>query len=172
MRKSYLSAAVLVLVAGGASAPAILDQFIRDKESGDKYELRAHLDGAKVWTISDGRTEGVHQGMTMTAAQCDAWRQTEIGKRLTFAHKVIKVQMSEAAWAGFGSFCWNVGNVGCASSSAVRLINQGKQAEGCSAMLLWRFITRGRKKIDCSRTNPYCEGVWERRNGEAELCAL
>ena len=171
-RKTALSAAVLALVAGGASAPVIMDQFIREKESSDRYELRAYRDGAKVWTVCDGKTEGVTRDTVMTKAQCDEWRKTEIGQRLTFVHSIVKVQMSEAAWAGVGSWCFNVGNYGCKRSTAVRLINQGKQQAGCDAMLQWRFITRNGRKIDCSTEQPYCKGLWERRQGERELCLL
>lgn len=171
-KKSLLSAAVLALVAVGASQTEILDQFIREKESSDRYELKAYQDGARVWTICDGKTAGVKRGDTMTKQQCDEWRKTEIGQRLTFAHKVIKVEMSEAAWAGFGSFCWNVGNKGCASSTAARQINAGRQADGCTSMLNWRYITRDGYKVDCSKPNPYCSGLWDRRLGEYQLCQL
>lgn len=172
MKRSHLSAAVLALVAAGASAPQIMDQFIREKESGDRYELKAYLDGARVWTVCDGKTEGVTKGTVMTKAQCDAWRQTEIGRRLAHVHSVIRVPMSEPALAGVGSWCFNVGNSGCARSTAVKLLNQGRKVEGCSAILNWRYITRDGRKIDCSTPQPYCSGVWERRQGEAELCRL
>lgn len=171
-KKTFLSAAVLALVAGGASAPVIMDQFIREKESSDRYELKAYLDGAKVWTVCDGKTKGVTKDTVMTKAQCDEWRKTEIAKRLTFVHSIIKVNMSEPAWAGVGSWCFNVGNTGCKGSTTVRLINQSRQVEGCKAMLMWRFITRDKKKIDCSTEQPWCSGLWERRQGESELCQL
>lgn len=171
-KKSLLSAAVLALVAAGASQTDILDQFVREKESSDRYELKAYQDGALVWTICEGKTAGVKPGDRMTKEQCDEWRKSEIGRRLTFAHKVIKVDMSEAAWAGFGSFCWNVGNSGCASSTAAKQINAGKQADGCASMLNWRYITRDGHKVDCSQPNPYCSGLWDRRLGEYQLCLL
>jgi lysozyme len=172
MSKTKLSAAVLTLVAAGASAPVILDQFIREKESSGQYHLRAYLDGARVWTVCDGKTEGVTPRTVMTPKECDYWRMTEIGKRLTFARNVITVPMSNPAWAGFGSFCFNVGNAACKSSSAARLINQGKQAEGCAAMLKWRYITRDGEKVDCSQANPYCAGLWDRRQAEYQLCLM
>lgn len=171
-KKSYLSAAVLALVAAGASQTDILDQFIREKESADRYELNAYQDGAKVWTICDGKTAGVKPGDVMTKQQCDDWRRSEIGKRLSFAHSVIKVPMSEAAWAAFGSFCFNIGNQGCASSTAARYLNAGRKIDGCKSMLNWRYITRDGRKIDCSEPNRYCSGLWDRRNAEAELCQL
>lgn len=171
-RKSYLSAAVLALVAAGASGPTIMDQFIREKESSDRYELKAYLDGARVWTVCDGKTEGVTSTTTMTREQCDAWRKTEIGKRLAFARRVVKAPLSEAAWAGVGSWCFNVGNHACGTSTAVRLINRGQRAAGCEAMLRFKYITRDGRKIDCSQPQPYCSGMWERRLGERELCLL
>lgn len=171
-KKSLLSAAVLALVAAGASQTSILDQFIKEKESSERYELKAYQDGARVWTVCDGKTDGVTATTTMTKKQCDDWRMTEIGQRLTFAHKVIRKPMSEAAWAGFGSFCWNVGNAGCERSTATSLINKGKQSDGCAAMLNWRYITRDGLKVDCSQPNPYCSGLWDRRLGEYQLCQL
>lgn len=171
-KKSLLSAAVIALVAAGASQTSILDQFIKEKESSERYELKAYQDGARVWTICDGKTVGVKPGDTMTKQQCDDWRKTEIGKRLTFAHKVIKVSMSDAAWAGFGSFCWNIGNTGCANSTTAKQINAGRQSAGCASMLNWRYITRDGLKVDCSQPNPYCSGLWDRRLGEFQLCQL
>ena len=171
-RSSYLSAAVLALVMAGASAPAIMDQYLLEKESSGVTPLKAYQDGARIWTVCDGKTEGVTRSTVMTKAQCDAWRQTEIGQRLQHVHSIIKVPMSEPAWAGVGSWCFNVGNAGCAKSTTVKLINQGQQAAGCKAILRWRFITRDSKKVDCSTKQPYCTGLWDRRNGEAELCAL
>jgi lysozyme len=170
--KSYLSAAVLALVLAGASAPTIMDQYLREKESSGITPLKSYQDGARVWTVCDGKTEAVTRNTVMTKAQCDAWRKTEIGQRLTFAHSIIKVPMSEPAWAGVGSWCFNVGNAGCARSTTVKLLNQGEQAGGCKAILNWRFITRDSKKIDCSTEQRYCTGLWDRRNGEAELCTL
>lgn len=171
-RKSWLSAAVLALVAAGAGAPAILDQLTMERESGGRYELKAYQDGARVWTVCDGKTAGVTATTTMTKEQCDAWRESEIGRRLTFAHNTIKVPMSEPAWAAFGRFCYNIGNTGCAGSNTAKLINQGRHAEGCKAMLNWRYITRDGKKVDCSTEQPWCKGLWEDRQATAELCLL
>lgn len=170
--KSYLSAAVLALVMAGASAPAIMNQYLVEKESSGATPLKAYQDGARIWTVCDGKTEGVTRSTVMTQAQCDEWRKTEIGQRLQHIHSIIRAPMSEPAWAGVGSWCFNVGNAGCAKSTTVKLINQGLQAEGCKAILHWRFITRDSKKIDCSEKQPFCSGLWDRRNGEAELCAL
>ncbi|EHY3286735.1 lysozyme, partial [Escherichia coli] len=49
--KYGLSAAVLALIAAGASAPDILDQFLDEKEGN---HTTAYRDGAGIWTICRG----------------------------------------------------------------------------------------------------------------------
>lgn len=169
-RGSKLSAAVLVLVAAGASAPAILEQFLKEEEG---FALRAYQDGAKIWTDCNGRAHhGGRPARDATEAECAEWLQSEIGRRFRFIDRTVRVQLSEPARAGVTSFCFNVGNAACGSSTALRLINQGQQAAGCDAMLRFRYITRNGRKIDCSTEQPYCKGLWDRRQAERELCLL
>lgn len=168
-RKSYLSAAVLALVASGAGGTYIATQYISEKEG---LSLSAYQDGARVWTDCFGRTEGVRKGDVSTRKECTDWLAGEVGKRMEFIHSVVEVPQTEPAWAGLTSWCFNIGTYACEHSQAVRLINAGRQAQGCKAILLWRYITRDGKKIDCSTEQPYCSGLWDRRNGEAELCSL
>ena len=45
------------------------------------FEGREHIayrDVGGTWTICDGHTRGVHEGMTATDAQCDAWRAQDM----------------------------------------------------------------------------------------------
>lgn len=168
-RKSFLSAAVLALVAAGASSPDILEAFIKEREG---TELKAYQDGARVWTDCNGRTEGVKPHSTTTQGECNAWLRSEMGRRFVFVDKAVQGPMTEPARAALTSWCFNVGNTACARSTAVRLINQGNWAAGCREMLRFRYITRDGKKIDCSTNQPYCSGLWDRRQAEAELCAL
>lgn len=69
--KSKLSAAVLALIASGASAPLIFDQFISEKEGN---ALVAVVDPGGVWSLCHGVTfidgRRVVRGMTATEEQC------------------------------------------------------------------------------------------------------
>jgi lysozyme len=168
-KKTALSAAVIALVVAGAGSDKILDKFLQEKEG---FSLESYRDGAKVWTDCNGRTEGVKTGSVATVAECKEWLKQEIGRRFIHVDRTIKVQLSPAARAGVTSFCFNVGNSSCENSSAIRLINQGNRAGGCDAMLRFKYITRGSRKIDCSAVQPYCSGLWERRLAERELCML
>lgn len=70
--KTKLSAAMLALIAAGASAPVLMDQFLNEKEGNS---LTAYRDGSGIWTICRGATrvdgKPVTQGMKLTQAKCD-----------------------------------------------------------------------------------------------------
>lgn len=70
--KTKLSAAMLALIAAGASAPVLMDQFLNEKEGNS---LTAYRDGSGIWTICRGATrvdgKPVTQGMKLTRAKCD-----------------------------------------------------------------------------------------------------
>lgn len=65
--KTKLSAAMLALIAAGASAPVLMDQFLNEKEGNS---LTSYRDGSGIWTICRGatRVDGnpVTQGMKLT----------------------------------------------------------------------------------------------------------
>ncbi|EKK2771508.1 lysozyme, partial [Escherichia coli] len=67
-----LSAAVLALIAAGASAPDILDQFLDEKEGNHTTSYR---DGAGIWTICRGAIlvdgKPVVPGMKLSEEKCD-----------------------------------------------------------------------------------------------------
>lgn len=51
--KTKLSSAMLALIAAGASAPVLMDQFLNEKEG---KSLTSYRDGAGIWTICRGVT--------------------------------------------------------------------------------------------------------------------
>jgi lysozyme len=80
--KTKLSAAMLGLIAAGASAPTLMDQFLDEKEGNS---LTAYRDGSKVSglfaeaTRIDGKP--VTQGMKLTQAKCDQVNAIDVIRR-------------------------------------------------------------------------------------------
>ncbi|ENO9243833.1 lysozyme, partial [Salmonella enterica] len=70
--KYGLSAAMLALIAAGASAPQILDQFLDEKEGNS---LTAYRDGSGIWTICRGATrvdgKPVIPGLKLSKEKCE-----------------------------------------------------------------------------------------------------
>ncbi|KDY11485.1 lysis system i-spanin subunit Rz [Escherichia coli] len=77
-----LSAAVLALIAAGAPAPDILDQFLDEKEGN---HTTAYRDGAGIWTICRGAIlvdgKPVVPGMKLSKEKCDRVTDMQMRQR-------------------------------------------------------------------------------------------
>lgn len=105
--------------------------------SGPQY-LKAYLDAVKVPTACDGITRGVRIGQIYTPAQCSMLLQTELVE--TASHVVdcvpaLKGRANQAAAAV--SLAYNIGWPSFCRSTAARLFNAGRLAEGCDAFTMW-----------------------------------
>ena len=124
-----LSAAVLALIAAGAPAPDILDQFLDEKEGN---HTTAYRDGAGIWTICRGAIlvdgKPVVPGMKLSKEKCDRVNAIERDKALAWVEKNIKVPLSErkrAARTVLTGMCYSVGSATRqGSSSPTRFIGQ------------------------------------------------
>ncbi|WP_442913265.1 lysozyme [Leclercia sp. UBA7405] len=168
--RSKLSAAVLGLVLAGASASAILDQFLDEKEGNS---LNAYRDGSGIWTICRGATlvdgKPVRPGIKLTQAKCDQVNAAERNKALAWVDRNIHVQLTEPQKAGIASFCpYNIGPGKCFPSTFYQRINAGDRKRACEAIRWW--IRDGGK--DCRLTKGQkngCYGQVERRYQESAL---
>lgn len=173
-RKTTLSAAILALIAAGASAPQLLEQFAHEKEG---ERLVAYLDGAGIATICGGLTtyEGkpVKLGMRLTTEQCRAADQAFLARDLAEAREIIRpevwARLSEPAKASLGDVVHNLGKGKAREMSAVRLLNEGRLNDGCAAITLW---IKDRGHGDCRKAGSGCQGQPIRRMQEDELCLV
>ncbi|EMA4700862.1 lysozyme [Klebsiella michiganensis] len=168
--QNKLSAAVLALVLAGASASAILDQFLDEKEGN---HLTAYRDGSGVWTICRGATRidghPVAQGMRLSQQKCDQVNAIERDQALAWVNRNIHVPLSEPQKAGIASFCpYNIGPGKCFPSTFYQRINAGDRRGACEAIRWW--IKDGGR--DCRETKGQangCYGQVVRRDQESAL---
>ncbi|WP_240905276.1 lysozyme [Rouxiella badensis] len=165
--KSRLSKAVIALILSGASASAILGQFLDEKE-GNK--LHAYRDGAGVWTICRGVTvvngSRVTSGLTLSASECDKINAAEQEKAIAWVKRNVHVHLTAPQVAGIASFCpYNIGPGKCFPSTFYRKLNAGDRQGACAAIKGWIF-DGGR---DCSIRSNDCYGQVVRRDQESEL---
>ena len=133
--KYGLSAAVLALIAAGASAPQILDQFLDEKEGN---HTTAYRDGSGIWTICRGATmvdgKPVIPGMKLSKEKCDQVNAIERDKALAWVERNIKVPLTEPQKAGIASFCpYNIGPGKCFPSTFYKQLNAGDRKGACEA---------------------------------------
>lgn len=168
--KTKLSAAMLALIAAGASAPVLMDQFLNEKEGNS---LTAYLDGSGIWTICRGATridgQPVRQGMKLTQAKCDQVNAIERNNALAWVDRNIKVPLTAPQKVGIASFCpYNIGPAKCFPSTFYKRINAGDRKGACEAIRWW--IKDGGR--DCRLTKGQkngCYGQVERRDQESAL---
>ncbi|ECJ0310589.1 glycoside hydrolase family protein, partial [Salmonella enterica] len=102
--KYGLSAAMLALIAAGASAPELFDQFINEKEGN---HLTSYRDTGGIWTICRGvtRIDGkpVVKGQRLTQSQCDHYNAIERDKALAWVQRNVHVMLTEPQKVGIAS---------------------------------------------------------------------
>ncbi|MGL5966562.1 MAG: lysozyme [Kluyvera sp.] len=168
--RAKLSAAMLSLIATGATAPVLFDQFISEKEGN---ALVAVMDPGGVWSLCHGVTvidgKRVVKGMTATEAQCKKVNAIERDKALAWVDRNIKVPLTEPQKVGIASFCpYNIGPGKCMPSGFFRKLNAGDRKGACVEIKRWIFdggrdcrLTKGQKNG--------CYGQVERRDQESAL---
>ena len=166
--KTKLSATVLALVLGGATADKILDQFLDEKEG---VRTIAYQDGGqRIWTICRGltRIEGkpVTRGMKLSYSECKRYDAIERDKAIAWVKRNVTVPLSEPAIAGIASFCpYNIGPAKCFPSTFYKKLNAGDRIGACAEIKRWIF-DGGR---DCRIKENNCAGQPVRRGQESEL---
>ncbi|EHM42944.1 MULTISPECIES: lysozyme [Hafnia] len=165
--KTKLSAAVLALILGGATADKILDQFLDEKEG---VRTIAYQDGRGIWSICRGltRIEGkpVTQGLKLSYSQCKRYDALERDKAIAWVRRNVTVPLSEPAIAGIASFCpYNIGPAKCFPSTFYKKLNAGDRIGACAEIKRWIF-DGGR---DCRIKANNCAGQPVRRGQESEL---
>ena len=88
-------------------------------------KLRAYQDGAGVWTIGDGHTEGVHQGDTCTQAQADLWLSEECQGAANTVNRLVTVKLTQEEFNALVDFVYNLGSGTFARSSLLKDLNAG-----------------------------------------------
>jgi len=170
--RSKLSAAVLALIAAGAGAPAIYQQFLHEKED---MRLVAYQDGKRIWTICSGLTHiygrAVKPDDKLTEDECKWLDSGEQARGLVAMRKMVKPEiwatLSPAAKAGTASFCiHNIGADKCKPSTFLRKLNAGDRNGACAEITRW-IMDSGR---DCRIRSNGCAGQPVRRQQEDELC--
>lgn len=169
-KKTTLSVAVAALIAAGASAPQIAEQFLKEKEG---YSSTAYPDSSGIPTICDGlisyQGKRVVMGMKLTDAQCSAESQRQKKVGYEWIDKNVPIVLNEPQKAAVFSFCyWNLGVTKCRESTFFKRLVNG-DIKGACAAITWWIKDRGR---DCRLTKGQkdgCYGQVERRAQESEL---
>lgn len=110
-------------------------------------------------TVCYGETEGVKLGDHYTKEQCAEMLANKLPRYWGEIAVNIKVPTSDGEKIAFTSFSYNVGSGAFNHSKALRLLNEGKHAEACHALLPYDHAS-GRQ----------IAGLTRRRHAEEKVC--
>ena len=111
-----------------------------------------------VWTIGYGLTEGVHEGMRLTAEDAEACLRKELAGHEAAVTRLVTVDLNQHQFDALVSFSYNVGSGALGRSTLLKRLNAG-DIEG-AAREFHRWNKAGGRVL---------EGLVRRRAAEAEL---
>jgi lysozyme len=120
--------------------------------------LRSYLCPAGVWTIGYGHTKTAKPVMKITEEQAEELLHQDLIGFENAVNAMVKPKLTDNQFAALVSFAYNVGNANLRKSSVLRLINEGRLAEGAAALRRWNKA--GGKVLP---------GLIRRREAEIEL---
>lgn len=99
--------------------------------------LAAYPDTGGVWTIGYGHTHGVHQGMTCTLEQAEAWLKADIQAAADAVNRLVQVSLKQSEFDALVDFAFNLGAGAFARSTMLKDLNAGNLAAAAMQFPLW-----------------------------------
>ena len=121
--------------------------------------LEAYKCPAGVWTIGYGHTGAeVHAGLKITQEQANKYLKNDLLIHCNNVSRLVKKPLTQNQFDALVSFEYNVGYGNFASSTMLKLLNQGKYSEAALQFSRWVYAN---KKV--------LAGLVKRRQAEKDL---
>lgn len=121
----------------------------------------AYLDAVGVATICYGHTATARIGQTLTADECNALLEQDLGDAFDAVDRNVTVDLPDTRRAALASWVYNLGEGALIRSTLLRQLNTGNTVAACNEMLRWVYA--GGEKL---------AGLVRRREIERELCLI
>ncbi len=110
---------------------------IRLTERFEGCRLTAYPDTGGVWTIGYGHTRGVHEGMTCTREQAQAWLKEDIQAASDAVNRLVQISLKQSEFDALVDFVFNLGAGAFARSTMLKDLNAGNLAAAAMQFPLW-----------------------------------
>lgn len=120
--------------------------------------LEAYQDGAGIWTIGYGHTEGVRRCDAISAERAEQLLEADLMEAEAAVSRLVRVPLTDNQFAALVSFVFNEGEGAFAQSTLLRKLNEGGYGLVPACLKSWIFAG--------GRVQP---GLVRRRAAEAAL---
>ncbi len=107
--------------------------------SHEGLRLEAYQDGAGVWTIGYGHTEGVKPGDAIGAEQAEQLLEADLVAAETAVSRLVKVPLTDNQFSALVSFVFNEGEGAFARSTLLQKLNEGGYGLVPACLKSWVF---------------------------------
>lgn len=116
--------------------PEAARQLVKDSEG---LRLKAYLDGGGVRTIGWGHTRNVQHGDIVTVEQAEDLLENDLRIAGAAVERLVDVELTDAQFGALVSFVFNIGANRLASSTLLRLLNEGDLVGAANEFPRWVF---------------------------------
>ncbi len=152
-------------IAGGIFAVSIVG--VKWTQEREGTELKPYYDSGRVATVGTGTTVYPNgQKVRITDPPITKKQATEFlkyhmkGDSAVLNQSLKGVKLSQEEYDVYADFVYQYGRTTWLRSSMLRNLKQGKYVQACNSLLLYKYITKHGKKVDCSIAANKCSGVW------------
>lgn len=111
-------------------------EFTSDMEG---CKLKAYQDTGGVWTIGNGHTRGVKEGMTCTKEQALQWLQEDVKESERIVQTMVKVPLTQGQFDSLVDFVFNLGAGHFKMSTLLKKLNAGDYTGACNEFSKWVY---------------------------------
>jgi lysozyme len=108
-------------------------------EESEGCELTTYQDAAGVWTIGYGHTAGVEPGQTITQQEANDFLEADLQSVCEAVQVMCEVELTPNQFSALVDFAYNVGTNALASSTLMRLVNNGDFNTAANQFERWVF---------------------------------
>ena len=146
-----LAIGIVILMKLGERGTEILKYF-------EGCKLTAYQDSVGVWTIGDGHTKGVYDGMTITQDQAEQMLLSELEEYEGYIKDMVTVPLTQNQFDALVVWVYNLGPTNFRNSTLLKELNAGNY--NAAGQEITRWNKAGGKVL---------AGLVKRREAEAQL---
>ena len=162
-------------ITGGIFAVSVVGvQWTQEREG---TVLKPYYDSGGVVTVGTGTTvypNGEKVKITdtpITKKQATEFLQYHMKGDVAVLNQSLRgVKLSQDEYDVYADFVYQYGRNTWSNSSMLRNLKQGKYVQACNSLLLYKYITKNGKKVDCSIAANKCYGVWSWQVKRTKKC--
>ena len=99
--------------------------------------FRAYRDGGGVLTIAYGHTKNVREGQECDMEQAVTWLRDDVQDAVAAVNRLVKVPLTQNRFDALVDFVFNLGAGAFATSTLLRMLNQGDYAGAAGQFKRW-----------------------------------